>query len=106
VLEWEGVGALAADEYYAPVVEWQRFGEPVLDETPWVKETFWRMSDHRYLLDYSDNSEFRWSVQVMRRTGTDDQGRPVGTPRSPMSEVRTLVWKRQGDSGGGGPPPP
>ena len=105
VLEWEPVGQLAPDEYYVPIVEWVRWGKPTLDETPWIKETRWRMSEHDWLLAYSDNGEFRWSVQVMRRTGTNDKDRPVGSPRSPVSEVRTLLWKRKDDSGGGPPPP-
>ena len=105
VLEWEPVGQLAQDEYYVPTVEWLRWGNPTFDETPWIKETRWPMSEHDWLLQYSDDGEFHWSVQVMRRTGTDDKGRPVGSPRSPMTEVRTLFWHRKGDSGGGPPPP-
>lgn len=105
ILEWEPVGQLAQDEYYVPTVAWQRWGSPTFDETPWVKDTRWVMSEHDWLLAYSDDGEFRWSVQVMRRTGTDDKGRPVGTPRGPMSDVRTLFWNRKGDSGGGPPPP-
>jgi hypothetical protein len=106
VLEWEPVGQLAPEEFYVPIVEWTRFGKQIFDETPWTKDSSWRMSDHEYLREYSDNGEFVWSVQVMRRTGTNSDGRPEGTPRSPMSEKRTLLWKRKGDSGGGGPPPP
>lgn len=106
VLEWEPVGQLAADEFYVPIVERTQWGNQVLDETPWTKETQWRMSDHEYLLEYSDDGEFRWAVQVMRRTGTNEKGRPEGTPRSPMSEVRTLIWKKKGESDGAGPPPP
>jgi hypothetical protein len=106
LLEWEPVGQLAPDEYYVPTVAWERFGETVYDETPWIKETRWLMSEHQYLLELSDNGEFRWAVRVMRRTGINDAGKPAGTPRSPLSEVRTLLWKRRGDGGDGGPPPP
>jgi hypothetical protein len=99
---------LAPDEYYVPTVAYQRFGETWYDETPWIKETSWALSDHRYLLDLSDNGEFRLAVQVMRRTGINDDGRPEGTPRSPLSEVRTVNWQRPGGPSEPGeePPPP
>jgi hypothetical protein len=109
VLEWQSVGQLAADEYYVPTVAYLRFGETWYDETPWTKELSWTMSDHGYLLDLSDNGQFRWAVRVMRRTGVNDKGKPEGTARSPMSEVRTLEWKRSGGGGEPGtpePPPP
>ena len=99
------MGQLAQDEFYVPTVDWKRWGHLPFDETPWVKETRWVMSEHDWLLAYSDDGEFRWSVQVMSRTGTDDNVRPTVTLRSPMSEVRTLFWNRKGDSGGGPPPP-
>ncbi len=111
VLRWEPVGQLAPDEYYVPTVAFLRFGETWYDETPWTKQPSWDMSEHRYLLDLSDNGEFRWAVRVMRRTGINNEGKPEGTARSPLSEVRTLEWKRSGGGGGGGdgtpePPPP
>mgnify|MGYP001036238772 CR=1 FL=1 len=98
VLEWGAVGQLAPDEYYVPTVAYQRFGDTWYDETPWTKGTSWALSDHRYLLDLSDNGEFRWAVRVMRRTGINNEGKPEGTPRSPMSEVRTLTWRRSDDA--------
>jgi hypothetical protein len=101
VLNWQPVGSLAPDEYYVPTVAYQRYGETWYDETPWTKETTWALSDHRYLLDLSDNGEYRWAVRVMRRTGVNAEGRPEGTPRSPLSEVRALTWRRSGGSGDG-----
>ena len=110
VLRWVPVGQLAHDEYYVPTVAYLHFGETWYDETPWIKKPVWDMSEHLYLLDegQSDNGEFRWAVRVMRRTGTSE-GKPVGTARSPMSEVRTLEWKRSAGGGGAStpePPPP
>ncbi len=110
VLRWEPVGQLAPDEYYVPAVHYLRYGDSWPDETPWLKEPSWEMSEHRYLLELSDDGDFRWAVRVMRRTGINNEGKPEGTARSPMSEVRTLEWKRPGgggdDDGGSGPPPP
>ena len=110
MLSWQPVGQLAPDEYYVPTVAFLRYGETWYDETPWIKEPRWELTEHRYLLDLSDNGEFRWAVRVMRRTGINDEGQPAGTARSPMSDVRTLEWKRSGGGGGGGstpePPPP
>jgi hypothetical protein len=111
VLSWQPVGQLAPDEYYVPTVAYLRFGETWYDETPWSKQPSWDMSSHRYLLELSDDGSFRWAVRVMRRTGINNEGKPEGTARSPLSEVRTLEWKRSGgggDGGGGTPevPPP
>jgi hypothetical protein len=110
ILSWQPVGQLAPNEYYVPTVAYLHFGETWYDETPWTKETSWALSDHRYLLELSDNGEFRWAVRVMRRTGINDKGQPTGVARSPMSEVRVLIWRRASGGGGGQatsePPPP
>lgn len=102
-LTWQPVGQLAPNEYYVPTVAFSPVADPSqtwYDDTPWIKETSWTLSEHRYLLTVSSNGEFRWAVQVMRRTGIDNDGKPDGIAISPMSEVRTLIWKP--GSGGGG----
>jgi hypothetical protein len=64
------------------------------DKTPWLKSTFWNLSEHSYLPAQSFDEQFRWSVQVVRRTGVDAEGRPVGIACSPVSEVWTLRWSK------------
>jgi hypothetical protein len=93
VLSWQSVGQLPADTYYVTTVAFSRAGETWYDETPWVRDTRWTLSEHRYLLDLSDNGQYDWSVRVMRRTGVNAQGRPIGVALSPSSEVRTLIWR-------------
>lgn len=107
-LRWQPVGELAPNEYYVPTVAYTHLGETWYDETPWSKETAWTLSDHRYLLDLSDDGQFRWGVRVIARTGINDEGRPEGLAASPLSEVWTLVWKPPSEGGGerGTPPPP
>jgi len=70
------VGQLAPNEYYVSTVAYLRFGDTWYDDTPWTKDTQWTLSDHRYLLDLSDDSEFRCAVRVMRRTGINSEGKP------------------------------
>jgi hypothetical protein len=88
-------GPLPDDAYYVPTVPYSHLGEIWADETPWLKDVTWRLSDHVYLLALSDNGVYRWSVQVMRRTGFDARGRPVGVPLSAPSEVWTFHWGAQ-----------
>lgn len=110
VLQWQAVGQLAPNEYYVPTVFYLHLGETWYDDTPWLKETSWTLSDHAYLPGLSDNGEFQWAVRVIRRTGINAEGKPEGTAISPMSQVRRLIW-RPPSSGGGDqptsePPPP
>jgi hypothetical protein len=44
-------------------------------------------------MDLSDDGQFRWSVQVMRKTGVNAQEKPVGVPLSPMSGEWTFTWR-------------
>jgi hypothetical protein len=99
------VGELPSDAFYEVSVAYIHLGQTWHDDVPWTRDTSWTLSEHAYLKDLSDNDEFRWSVQVMRQTGTDAGGKPVGVPLSPQSEERLLIWKTA-DVGGPGPPPP
>jgi hypothetical protein len=93
VLAWQPVGSLPADVFYVPTVSYSHRGATWTDETPWTQNTWWTLSEHRYLLDLSDDGLFYWTVQVVRKTGEDANGRPVGRPVSPMSGERTFQWK-------------
>lgn len=104
VLRWEPVGELPADAYYAITVRYSHFGETWQDDVPWTRATSWALTEHAYLLDLADNGWFEWSVQVMRQTGEDADGRPTGVALSAPSEVRMLVWNRRPTGGGGNSP--
>jgi hypothetical protein len=109
VLSWEPVGELSADAYYVVTVAYTHLGEIWFDDVPWIRATSWTLSEHTYLKDLSDNGEYLWSVQVMRQTGTDADGKPAGVPLSPKSEERSVIWKAESGGGGGSgstPPPP
>jgi hypothetical protein len=94
-LSWESIGPLPEDVYYVIVVEYAHLGDTWYDETPWTKDISWRLSAHSYLLELSDDGIFAWSVQVMRQTDVDADGKPIGLGLSPSSEIRRLTWKRQ-----------
>jgi hypothetical protein len=94
VLQWNPVGPLPADGYYVVNLAYVHNGETWTDDTPWTRQAQWVVSEHAYLLDLSDDCRFRWSVRVMRKTGTDAQGRPTGVPLSPASGERTFIWRR------------
>lgn len=113
VLTWQPVGTLAADAYYAITVSYSHLGETWFDDVPWTRSTSWTLTEHSYLQDLSDNGQYRWSVQVVRQTGTDPNGKPTGVPLSAPSEERMLTWRKESSGGGSGggvntpaPPPP
>jgi hypothetical protein len=99
------VGTLGANAYYVVFLAYQHSSGAVwYDETPWLKDTRWLASDHDYLLDFSVDGVFTWSVQVLRNP-VYEGGKPTGTPLSPMSAQRTFVWKRGGGGTPESPPP-
>ena len=102
VLGWGSVGVLPRNAYYVITVTYSRLGDTWYDETPWTKNTSWGLSDHNYLIELSDDGQFQWSVQVMRQTGLDADGKPTGIAISPGSETWSLTWQ----SPGGPPQPP
>jgi hypothetical protein len=110
ILTWWSANALPRDAYYVVSVAYSHLGDTWYDDVPWTDNTSWALSDHRYLLDLSDDGRFRWSVQVNRQTRVDAEGRPVGVPLSAPSEVRTLLWRPVSPGGDGPstptPPPP
>ena len=88
------MGLLPANGYYVVTLDYTHNGATWTDDTPWTKQAQWTVSEHAYLPDLSDDGRFRWSVRVMRQTGTDAQGRPTGVALSPASGERTFTWQR------------
>jgi hypothetical protein len=106
VLRWNAVGSLPADGYYVVHLAYTHNGATWTDDTPWIKAIQWAVSEHDYLPNLSDDGRFRWSVRVMRQTGTDARDRPTGVALSPASAERTFIWQRAaGGEPGPGPPP-
>lgn len=106
VLTWSGV-PLPAGAYYVVSVVYYHSGLTWYDEVPWTRDTSWTLSEHDYLLGYSDHGWFWWSVQVFRQIGNDAEGKPVGVAVSAASPVWSLRWVRaSGDQDGPRPQPP
>ena len=103
ILTWQPVGTLPPNAFYVVTLAYRHGADTWYDDTPWIRDTSWAASEHRYLLDLSTDDLFHWSVRVMLRTGFDANGRPVGGPLSPASEVRTFSWVK---ANGGVTPPP
>ena len=83
-LVWDGVGELAEDEYYHVHLE----RPPPSDVVPWwgdyvyTKDTF-LFVDQSFLAPFHLAAEHGranvyWWVRVVRKTGEDDNGKPVG----------------------------
>ena len=106
VLRWQSVGVLPRDAYYVITVAFYRLGEVWYDDTPWTEDTSWALGEHDYLLDLSDDGQFQWSVQVMRQTGLDNDGKPSGNVISMSSETWSLTWRRSAGSPSLPVPPP
>jgi hypothetical protein len=105
ILAWEFSAELPADAYYVLRVAYTHAGETWYDDVPWTRDTSWTLSEHRYLLDLCDDGWFWWSVQVYRQTGMNADGKPVGVPMSPASQVWAVRWAAGTESGGPGAEP-
>jgi hypothetical protein len=97
VLEWESVGELAEDEYYHLHLE----RRPQTETQPWWGDYVF-LKDTKYVLekDFLDPFHYSyehgqavvyWWVKVVRKTGENEEGKPVGVNLSMPSGERTLV---------------
>ncbi len=93
-LQWASVGTLRDNEGYQVTIE------DVTDGTG--RELVAYVTDTKYIVPVSfrpqDNLPhvMRWSVVVVRRTGTDDRGNPIWTPAGAVSEPRDFTWSGAG----------
>jgi hypothetical protein len=94
ILQWEPVGPLAADEWYAVRLSWSENG--VFDQRGGndLKEPSWRIPADFFWgkADQETGRAYKWYVYVERVTETAD-GKRVGEPAGPPSETRTLYWQ-------------
>jgi LysM repeat protein len=89
-LQWASVATLRENEIYQITIEDRSSDNPkvVLDY----------VADTRYIVPTSlqptDNSVhiFRWSVAVVRQTGSTDAGAPIYAPAGASSEQRAFGW--------------
>jgi len=93
VLLWSWSAVLTEDDYYVLTLAYRRQGATRYVDVPWTQETSLDATSHVGPVTLADEGRFYWSVKVVRRAGFDASGRPIGVPLSPMSEVRTFVWK-------------
>jgi len=92
-LEWEAVGTLAEDEWYAISVRFtglegqvEHRGERVQDRTTW------RVRQEYHSRVSSTERAFEWDITVEREISNPD-GSVSGIPLSPTSETRVFYWR-------------
>ena len=99
LLQWSAVtdGELQEDEYYHLHLERRprTEGEQWYGDYVYTKETEYR-AEGPFLAPFHPSSEHGpavvyWWVRVVRRTGQDENGKPIGIDISPYSEERTLI---------------
>jgi hypothetical protein len=97
-LEWDPVGELAEDEYYrvdlhrpSETEGLSEYGDSVLSKEPSA------VFRHSFLAAFhppevQGDAEVEWWVKVVRKTGEDENGKPVSLDLSAPSGKRTLVF--------------
>jgi hypothetical protein len=93
VLEWEPVGPLALNEWYAVRLNWTQDGQPAYGGTN-TKDTYWPVPPEQYYgrPDPSPGRIYTWHIFV-ERVIDDGQGNSTGVPISQPSESRTFSWE-------------
>lgn len=97
LLIWSPVGELAADEYYHVHLERRprATGEEWYGDYVYTKDTQ-LVADTTFLAPFHPPTGSRegviyWWVRVVRKTGEDDSGKPIGVDIGAPSEERTLI---------------
>jgi hypothetical protein len=89
VLRWQAVQALATDEYYAVLVEYD-YGEATSSVTFTSRQTQFSLPESLYRMP--NCGVFNWQVRLMRQTGMDPTGQPAGTPIGYNSLYWYVQW--------------
>jgi hypothetical protein len=95
-MKWSSVGKLADDEYYhvhlerRPKAEWESWWGDYI----YTKDTSY-LAERSFLLPFrlqpgQGQAIVYWWVRVVRKTGEDEDGKPVGVDIGAYSEQRTL----------------
>ena len=97
LLRWSSVGKLAEDQYYHLHVERrpQTEGQTWYGDYVYTKETE-HLLERAFLAPFHlsaehDKAVVYWWVRVVRQTGVDENGKPVGVDIGAPSEERTLI---------------
>ncbi len=89
VLRWNPVQALAPDEYYQVRVDYNyEETNTILDFA--TRATEFVLPDRLY--NIPNCGVFNWQITLMRKTGTDLQGKPTGVPLSYNSLYWYVEW--------------
>lgn len=90
VLQWQPDQELAPDEYYEVAVDYAyKEGNPTLRFN--TREAQLTLPESLY---HTPNCRvFNWQVSIMRQTGTDADGKPVGVPVTHNSLYWFVIWK-------------
>ena len=101
---WNWSGTLASDQSFVISVAYPHDGTTWYD-IHWLRETSFKSPDYLHGLITGDRV-CTWTVTVMRQTGTDGNGQPLGTAVSPASTSASFTWQASagGSPGGGGAP--
>ncbi len=89
-LQWSSVGTLRPDEYYAVTIEdvtegeGRRLVDYVTDTKYIVPTTFRPNSTVPHVI--------RWTVLVVRQTGSSEEGQAIYQPGGNVSNPRTFIW--------------
>ncbi len=89
ILQWQGGGSLAANEFYV-VTTLRQHEQQVWSDYQWTKEE--QLQIPSYIRKDATGDTFEWYVTLMRKTGTDAKGDSVGTPISANSASRHFNW--------------
>jgi hypothetical protein len=89
VLKWEPVKELAEDEYYQVVVDYNYKETNSLVKYA-TRETQFMLPEELYRLP--NCSVFNWRITLMRQTGIDKKGKPVGQALSYSSLYWYVRW--------------
>jgi hypothetical protein len=97
LLKWTSVGKLAEDEYYHLHLDRppQTAGQEWYGDYVFTKETSYLL-EGAFLAPFHPSAEqgqatVYWSVRVVRKTGEDENGKPVGVDISQPSEKRNFI---------------
>jgi hypothetical protein len=103
LLTWSSVGDLAEDEYYHLHLERrpEAEGQEWYGDYVYTREAEY-LAEAEFLAPFHPPAEYEkgivyWWVRVVRKTGDDENGKPVGVDISAYSEERTLILDAKPD---------
>jgi hypothetical protein len=93
MLNWEDMGPLAENEWYAVRLTWLQDGQLSFGGDN-VKQNFWIVPPDLYwgLADQSTGRKYEWFVFIEEIT-TDENGEQVGHPVSEVSDRASFLWQ-------------